>query len=182
MEIIEYLRRNGRKPQRDSEGKIIVKGTGAGRKKKGVFYCTSDSETPDKVIIGFSLCNDLDEWDHIDGQYEPGFGLELAARRSEKWGEYTGYFVQNSWTESMFEDGEDLISYINPNPKTVVEVPPSIIRPLKKFIKRCRRYYQDKDFPEWIEKIEQDKPEDIVEIHNYTLLIDDDDKWVVTDE
>jgi hypothetical protein len=183
MEIIEYLRKSGRKPKRDDEGKIIVKGSGVGRQKKGVFFCGNDPEDPNSVIVGFSLCNKLDEFDYIDGQQEPGFGLDLAKSRAEKWADYTGYFVQNSWTEDDFENGEDLIGFINPDTKTIVEVPPSVIRPLTKFIKRCRRYYQDKDFPVWIEKIEQGQPEDIINYINYTVETwEDKGDWVLTDE
>lgn len=169
MEIIEYIRKSGRKPKRDDDGKIIVKGNGAGRKKKGVLFCTADPEKENGVIIGFSLCSKMDIFDYVNDQYEPGFGISLASDRAVKWADYSGYFVQNSWTEEEIDGGEDLIGFINPDTKTIVEVPPSIIHPLKAFIKRCRRYYQDKEFPVWIEKIEQDRPEDIDEIINYTL-------------
>jgi len=174
MEIIEYIRKSGRKPKRDDDGKIIVKGNGVGRQKKGVLYCGINPENPDAVMIGFSMCNKLDEFDYVNGQHEPGFGLDLAKQRAEKWSEFTGYFVQNSWTENEIEE-EDLIGFINPDTKTVVEVPPSIIGPLKKFLQRCKRYYQDKDFPVWIEKIESNDPEEIVDYINYTLEIEFDE-------
>jgi hypothetical protein len=174
MEIIEYIRKSGRKPKRDEDGKIIVKGSGVGRQKKGVLYCGINTDEPDRVMIGFSLCNKMDEFDYIDGQQEPGFGLDLAKTRAEKWFNYTGYFVQNSWTEDDIEGGVDLIGYINPNTKTIVEVPPSIITPLRDFIKRCRRYYQDKEFPVWIENIEKKQPEADLELVNYTMEMEVD--------
>ena len=183
MEIIEYIRKSGRKPKRDDEGKIVVKGNGAGRQKKGVLFCGIDPLNDDAVIIGFSLCSKLDDFDYVKGQHEPGFGLNLAKERAEKWSDYTGYFVQNSWTEDEIDDGEDLIGFVNPDTKTVVEVPPSIIGPLKDFTKRCRRYFQDKEFPAWIENIELNKPEQIVDYINYTLEMEaDDGLWVVNDE
>jgi hypothetical protein len=175
MEIIEYVRKSGRKPKRNDEGNIIVKGNGEGRKKKGVLYCGVNADEPDHVMIGFSLCNKMDEFDYVKGQHEPGFGLELARERAEKWFKYLGFFVQNSWSEDEIEDGADLISYINPDTKTVVEVPPSIIGPLKDFIKRCRRYFQDKEFPTWVEMIEKDDPEEILDYINYTLEIEFDE-------
>lgn len=174
MEIIEYIRKSGRKPKRDEEGKIVVKGNGTGRQKKGVLYCGINPENPDAIIIGFSLCNKMDDFDYVNGQHEPGFGLDLAKQRAEKWSNYTGYFVQNSWTEDDIEH-EDLIAYVNPDTKTVVEVPPSIIRPLKSFIKRSKRYFQDKEVPTWIDKISNDDPESILDYINYTLEMEFDE-------
>ncbi len=175
MEIIEYIRKSGRKPKRDDDGKIIVKGNGAGRQKKGVLYCGINPENPTSVMIGFSMCSKMDQFDYVNGQHEPGFGLDLAKERADKWATFTGYFVQNSWTEDQIEGGDDLIGFVNPNTKCVVEVPPSIIGPLKDFTKRCRRYFQDKEFPLWIEKVEQDDPEEIIEAINYTLEIEFDE-------
>jgi hypothetical protein len=172
IELIEYVRKSGRKPKRDEDGKIIVKGSGVGRQKKGVLYCTPNADFPDTVMVGFSLCSPLDTFDYVNGQHEPGFGLSLAKQRAEKWYDFTGYFVQNTWTEEMIEDGDELLGFVNPDTKSIVEVPPSILKPLKDFIKRCRRYYQDKEFPVWIENIEKDQPEQILESINYTLEIE----------
>jgi hypothetical protein len=173
MEIIEYIRKNGRKPKRDDNGHIIIKGSGVGRQKKGVLFCGINPDNNDSVIIGFSLCSKRDKFDYIKGQYERGFGLNLANERAEEWSDYTGYFVQNSWTEKeidkyYYKKEGDLLIYVNPDAKSIVEVPPSIIKTLKNFIKRCKRYFQDKEFPVWVEKIEQNDPEEIHQYANYT--------------
>jgi len=175
MEIIEYVRKSGRKPKRDDDGKIIVVGAGTGRQKKGVLFCAPDPKSQNGVMIGFSLCNKMDEFDYVKGQHEPGFGLDLAKARAEKWSDYSGYFVQNSWTQEDIEDGTDLYSFVNPDPQNVVEIPPSIIQPLRNFIGRCKRYFQDRDFPEWIEQVERSEPEEILEMINHTLEIEWDD-------
>ena len=145
MEIakIEYIRKNNRKKGR----------------KKGVLFCGIDSDDPNSVIVGFSLCNSVDRFDYINGKPVPGFGKETAALRADKWKLNTEYFVQRSYTEAeidRYEDGElELHQYINPEPQEMVEIPPSVAGKLKVFIQRCKRYYKDKEFPEWIEKFER---------------------------
>ena len=104
--------------------------------------------------------------------------LDLAIARAEKWANYSGYFVQTSWTEDDIEDGEDLFKYENPNPREIVEVPPSIIKPFKKFIQRCKRYYQDKEFPEWIEAIESNKPVSDLDMIEYGEVFNDEDIFI----
>jgi hypothetical protein len=142
-ERIEYLRKNGRK-----------KG-----KKKGVLWCGIDDSDPDSVMIGFTLCNSIDRFDYIEGKPVPGFGAEIAKKRADKWKNHTEYFVQKSYTQSQlyFDDDVDILMYKNPNPQEVVEVPPSIVDRLKTFIERCKRYYKDKDFPQWCENVIQNK-------------------------
>ena len=143
IERIEYIRKNGRKKGR----------------KKGVMWCGIDPESSDSVILGFSLCNSLDKFDWIDGKHTPGFGLKLAKLRGEKWVDHTDYFVQASFTEPMLYDDESkLLKILNPNSRLVVEIPPSIIDRLRTFIKRCKKYYKDKDFPLWVDKIDNNDP------------------------
>lgn len=161
LELIEYVRKSNRKPKRDENGHIIVKNNGRGRQKKGVLYCGLNPNDDNKVVIGFSLCNSIDQFDYINGQCSPGFGLELARIRAKKWAEYNGYFVQNTFTQEEIEE-EGLFLYKNPIPDKddpdairLVEVPPSIIKNLSNFIQRCKRYYSKKKFPEWIEGIEK---------------------------
>ena len=135
---IEYIRKNGRKKGR----------------KKGVMWCGINPDDANKVMVGFSICNSLDRFDWIDGNYCSGFGVDLAETRAEKWASYTDYFVQKSYTEPMlFDDEKNLVRFINPNPKTIVEVPPSILDRLNTFINRCKRYYKDKEFPLWTDKL-----------------------------
>ena len=174
-ELIEYVRKSGRKPKRDDNGNIVVKGAGTGRTKKGVLFCGILPDLPDQVSIGFSLCSPMDEFDVVNGSKEPGFGLELAQARADKWANFTGFFVQTSWTEDELDNG-DIFMFENPEPKTVVEIPPSICNQLASFIGRCRRYYKDKEFPEWVEKFEAGEPEtcNIVGIGHF----DDDDIFI----
>jgi len=159
IERIEYLRKNGRR-----------KG-----KKKGVLFCGIDPDDANSVILGFSVCNVIDRFDYINGQSEPGFGLNLAKVRAEKWKLHTDYFVQNSFTEEelygsniddLTDDDEDRFSFLvlieNPNPQEIVEIPPSVLKRLKIFIERCKKYYKDKDFPEWVENVAKDNELEIV--------------------
>lgn len=175
FELIEYLRKSGRKPKRDDDGKIIIKGKGTGRQKKGVLFCGVNPNDENSVIMGFSMCNKIDDFDYVNGQYEPGFGLNLAKERAEKWSSYTGFFVQNSWTEEEIEGPDDLVAYVNPDTTCIVEIPPSIFDKLQVFIQRCKRYYQDKNFPEWVKKVENDRPELINSYINYTMEIELDE-------
>lgn len=148
---IQYIRKNGRK-----------KG-----KKRGVMFCGVDSENSDSVVFGFSLCNtSCDRYDYVKGEREPGFGLDVAKIRAEKWKNHIGFFVQKTYTQEEIRDTNRFSFFKNPNPKEIIEIPPSVYRQLVGFIQRCRRYYQDKDFPEWIENIELSKPveADLVEV------------------
>jgi hypothetical protein len=140
IERIEYLRRSGRK-----------KG-----KKKGVLWCGIDSDNEDGVVVGFSLCHSIDEFDYVNGQRKPGFGLEIAKDRADKWRFHSEYFVQKSYSEEELEIGLQnggITLYINPNPSTIVEIPPSVIDRLAEFLVRCKKYYKDKEFPDWCESV-----------------------------
>ena len=137
---VQYIRKNGRK-----------KGH-----KKGVLYCGLDPDDRDKsVLVGFTLCHSIDRFDYMSGIRQSGFGLDIARQRAEKWKFHTDYFVQKTYTEpDIFNEECALYIYINPNLQEVVEVPPSVMVILKPFIERCRKYYKDKEFPVWIQKIE----------------------------
>ena len=134
---IEYIRKNGRRKGR----------------KKGVLFCGIDPDDDQSVIIGFTLCHAIDRFDYIKDQRVEGFGLETAKLRADKWKFHTDYFVQKTFTEDELED--EVFMYKNPDNQSIVEVPPSVMVRLKTFIERCRKYYKDKDFPMWIQKIEQ---------------------------
>ena len=137
MSRIEYLRKNGRKRGH----------------KKGVLFCGIDLDNDQSVVLGFTLCHSIDRFDYINDQRVPGFGLETAKLRAEKWKFHTDYFIQNSHTEKELDSG--VITYIiNPDNGSVVEIPPSIIDRLKTFIERCRKYYKDKEFPNWVKQFE----------------------------
>lgn len=139
-ELIEYIRKNGRNKGR----------------KKGVLFCGTNPNNPQGVVVGFTLCNSIDRFDYINGQPAKGFGLETAKSRAEKWANHTDFFVQNSFTEEMIvSDDIDLLVFINPDKQKIVEIPPSVVGKMKIFLERCRRYYKDKVFPEWVEKFEK---------------------------
>jgi hypothetical protein len=139
-ELIEYIRKNGRNKGR----------------KKGVLFCGIDPSNSQKAVVGFTLCNNIDRFDYINDKPAKGFGLETAKSRAEKWANHTDFFVQNSFTEKMIEDEDfTLLVFINPDKQKIVEIPPSVVGKMKIFLERCRRYYKDKVFPEWIEKFEK---------------------------
>lgn len=160
---VQYIRRNGRKKGR----------------KKGVLFCGIDPEDNQSVMIGFTLCHTIDRFDYVGGVRQEGFGVEIARTRAEKWKFHTDYFVQKTYREDEIElglDGEmDLFRYENPDKQTVVEIPPSVMAKMKGFIERCKRYYKDKDFPVWTEKILLDTPIDknlLVKVRLNAFIID----------
>lgn len=162
---IEYIRKNGGiaiKVKDDNTGKSLYIRENKGE-KCGVLYCGIVPNDDQSVVVGFSLCSKVDKFDYVSGERRPGFGLSVAKSRAEKWSMHNAYFVQNSFTEQMIEDGSNLIWFENPNPEKIVEVPPSVIKRLKVFIERCKRYYKDKRFPAWTEKIRNDNPTSVVE-------------------
>ena len=158
MERVEYIRKNGR-----SNGR-----------KKGVLWCGVDPDDGKSVIMGFSLCHSIDRFDYIKDMREPGFGLNTAKLRAEKWRFHTGYFIQKTLTEDQIdsiddasavynEDGKMILPKIikNPEPKCFVEIPPSVMIRLKLFIERCKKYYKDKEFPAWVQNVENGKMEEV---------------------
>ncbi len=152
---IEYIRKNGRQKGR----------------KKGVLFCGIDPDDNQSVILGFSLCHSIDRFDYIAGQKSPGFGLETAKLRAEKWRFHTEYFVQRTFTEADINNEDlELMVIINPDPKQVVEIPPSVMVRMKSFIERCKKYYKDKDFPAWIQKIEAGEPYPAEELETKAVL------------
>ena len=143
---LEYIRKNGRKNGR----------------KKGVLWCGVDPDDDKSVIVGFTLCHSIDRYDYPGGQRDVGFGVKLAQIRAEKFRFHTDYFVQKTYTEDELVDdfGIELkvVKFVNPDSKSVVEIPPSVMVRLKTFIDRCKKYYKDKEFPTWIEKIVSGEP------------------------
>lgn len=137
MEIIEYIR-------------------GTNRHKKGVLYCGIDDNDSNKAIIGFSLCNKRDKFDHIGRKYEPGFGLFLTLNRAQKWATKTDYFIRKD--PCIINHLRNFGSINEVSKSNILEIPPSIYENLKKFIRRSKRYFKNKRFPEWVEKIENNLP------------------------
>lgn len=148
IEKIEYIRKNNRKIGR----------------KKGVLWAGINPHDGNSVIVGFTLCHSVDRFDYISKRKKiKGFGLKTAKIRAEKWRDHDNYFVQKTYNEEEFEkaleeEDVEILKYVNPDKKSTVEVPPSVMVKLKPFIERCRKYYKDKKFPIWINKIEKDQP------------------------
>ncbi len=141
--MIEYIRKNGSN-----------KGL-----KKGVVYCGIDPDNPQGVVVGFTLCNNIDRFDYINDVHVKDFGVDTAKIRAGKWNKHSEFFIQNTFTEAMIDNENlDLICFINPNKSEVVELPPSVVGKLRTFIGRCRRYYKNKVFPAWVEKFEKKEP------------------------
>lgn len=170
-ERIEYIRKSERIARKEN-GKIKCN---KGRDKKGVMYCGVNPLNPDSVEIGFSVCSSLDQFDYINGVKEEGFGINLAKTRASKWAKHEDYFIQNSFTENDIYDFQNrkinLFRKINPNTKTVVEIPPSIFNRFKKFIERCKKYYKDKEFPQWVNNIVENNYLEVPE-EEFTLMED----------
>ena len=138
IDIIEYLRKNGRKQGR----------------KKGIMFCGIDPEEGNRTIIGFSVCHKTDRFDYMGcTEKKIGHGLEMAKQRAYKWADYDNFFIQTSHHEDVIFLNEDLFYYENPDPSNVVEIPPSVYPFLRKFIIRAKKYYKDKIFPVWAEDI-----------------------------
>ncbi len=66
-----------------------------------------------RVGFGYALCHKNDVYDHVNGVRVSGFGKDVAIHRAIKWSE-----------------------------NNIIEVPPSIIKESRKFIKRCELYYK----------------------------------------
>jgi len=163
-ERIEYLRKNDR--WNNKSGKYKSRGV-----KRGVLFCGVSPINANAVVVGFSLCNSVDRFDYLNGQPQRGFGLELANSRADKWENHEGYFTQLSFPEQYNWETDKIFYKVNPDPKRFVEIPPSIEGRLKIFINRCKRYYKDKIFPEWVEKFILDE-EIECEIDDYNNVIE----------
>jgi hypothetical protein len=102
--------------------------------KKGVFVASVNGD--DKVIIGFSMCHPCDRFDCIDfmNMRVPDLGIYYAMNMAEK------YKDSHKFTVSMIQDDP---------PKDVVKIPQSMTKELGKFIVRCRKFFTDKQLPEW---------------------------------
>lgn len=151
--IIQYIRRNERWKWNE-EKDMYVRKHGYGP-KKGIMIADIEPSTG-KVIIGWSLCSPLDEYNVVKGRRIKDFDKEIAIDRALKFSDHEGYFYQNTFTEN--DPSEKMFQYINPDPKNIVELPPSIETPLRYFIKRVKSYYKDMAIPDWAELVYSDIP------------------------
>lgn len=126
--IVEYIRRN----RTDRKGKTQ-------KRKEGVLFATSYN---DKIAIGFSLTHrTLDKFDHIKGEKVPDFGVTVAQRRALRWMMTKRYSVISSEPNNI----EDSLA---------VNIPPSIVPKLEKFIRRVEKYYKGQTIPDWAKNIQ----------------------------
>ncbi len=89
------------------------------REKKGVVVAIIKEN---KVLIGFSLCNNRDRWDIVKGKRSKHFGVNVACRRAEK------------YHDRELKD---------------ISVPQSLVETIKKSISRLIERHEGKDFPIW---------------------------------
>ena len=95
----------------------------------GVFIAGVHPEDETKTIIGFSLCHKYDEFDVVDFKRMKGHGKNMAFVRAIRWA-----------------DREE------------VEVPFSIRKDFKQFVRRCQKYYKDKEIVIWAFRIDEFSP------------------------
>lgn len=109
------------------------------RQKIGVMIACKDPIDPSRVIIGFSLCHWLDDFDKINLGFvsKKNFGKLIAHRRAMKYRDLAFAVVYSE----RLEDREIGTVYI----------PQSVHESLAKFIHGCYIYYKDKSFPDWVE-------------------------------
>ena len=90
--------------------------------KIAVFVAGIIEDDPDRIGIGYAICNPHDLFDYNPStlQREPGFGKNIATDRCVKWAD-----------------------------KPVIYVPVKIQKQFKQFIERCKKYYKDKEMPAW---------------------------------
>lgn len=143
-EKVEYFRKRG-KISRDQihtspNGDKILKlgGTRGKGPLKGVMIAYTNGDDT-LVRIGFSMCHSFDKWDHVEGIHTPGFGKWIATQRGEKWAS----------KERSILSRDVGVSHLS----NAVIIPDSMYESFKKFVDRCKKYFKDKQFPEWIEDL-----------------------------
>ena len=160
FEKVEYFRKKGRiiKDQihtNDLDETIVIWGDGRrGRGTlKGVMVAYASNEDG-LVKIGFSMCHPTDKWDHVNGAHNPGWGKQIATDRAEKWISKSNAMVHKNMEAALgvmregLNDAELLQSI-----KNSVIIPDTMHGSLKTFVERCRKYFKDKRFPEWVDKL-----------------------------
>lgn len=112
-----------------------------GGKKIGVLFAGVHPNAPGKVMVGFSLLHKNDKFDHVylgnkRPEHVPNFGKQVAAKRAYKWHAYKKVI-----------DGH--MNGVDSKKHKIVPIPYSMKKELVKFLTRCKRYYKDKQLPEW---------------------------------
>ena len=116
----------------------------------GVMVSFVHPEYPDTIAIGYSLCNSnaKDKFDYQLYNYPntyikaEGFGKHIAVGRAISWGDPNSRQdksgMTTDWSKTDIEASKNYL------------VPPSIKVQFLKFIDRSKRYYKDKNLPEWV--------------------------------
>lgn len=147
---IEYIR-TGPKPgiifklKEEERKKLLgeIKLDPPQRKKVGVFFAGVLKNQPNKVIVGFSLCNPLDDFDranNYDGKKIKHLGLKKAV----------SFAIKNKDKKIAVEYNHPFIP--NFDPDDVVVIPYSLFKKnsnIHTFINRIRKRYKDKELPVW---------------------------------
>lgn len=157
-EKVEYFRKKGKLVEdqihKADDGQKILK-LGDGKRGRGplkgvmIAYTNGDD---DIVRIGFSMCHSIDEWDHVDGVYQPGFGKYIASERSDKWVSKTKV-TNHKTVQSVIDVNGGMDDAIKDILKDTVVIPDSMYERFRAFVTRCRKYYKDKQFPEWVSNL-----------------------------
>lgn len=127
--LVEYIKRN----RTDRKGKIH-------KRREGVLFANSFK---DNIVIGFSLTHrTLDEFNKVKGKKMEDLGITIATTRAYKWAE-------KSYGVIMRED------FPTVNDPLIVNIPPSIVPNLERFIERAKKYYKGKQLPNWAKNIQQ---------------------------
>lgn len=131
--IVEYMWRNGDKTKTGVLNRLV---------KGGVYVAGIHPENPQKVIIGFSVCAKVDEYDTIrtgkGWTRKPGFGKEVAAKRAIKWENCKKIWIG--------------VAHVTVDKDRIV-IPSSIFKEFYIFITRCKAYYKDKILPVWAKEL-----------------------------
>lgn len=109
-----------------------------GRKKVGVMY--ADKSESGEVVIGFSLCNPLDEF-----RKEAGIGK--AKKRAWVNKDKDLVAVKYSNSDVVVDRARDYsLSIVD---DTHVIIPKTMVSHVKQFVARCKQYYKDGKLPTW---------------------------------
>lgn len=115
--------------------------------KQLVGYLVAGIDEDNQVGMGFSLLHKNDRYDFIKGIRKPGFGETLAEDRAIK----------------SAETGR-------------VEVPPSLLKMMKKFHNRCERYYKGAIIPNIMTQVvayETHQPRLFIQTHDRVRTVEE---------
>jgi hypothetical protein len=135
---LEFFRTRGT-VIKDDEGNFIKERDGSNKRtqghKKGVMLAYEDPETG-QIVIGFSLCHKRDRFDYRQGMRMDNLGIWYACNKANKHKDSKRFAISTKPEDRQLS-------------KRIVKIPQSMAKDFAKFIARCRRYYKDKDLPEW---------------------------------